>query len=72
MGRTRTAVCRPARQAPGAAGSLGYTVAGRRKRIPADLPERQRARLREMHEYYTFMVRRLDALLGEYKAFRAR
>jgi DNA-binding transcriptional regulator GbsR (MarR family) len=36
------------------------------------LPERQRARLREMHEFYVFMVRRLDVLLGEYKAFRAR
>jgi DNA-binding transcriptional regulator GbsR (MarR family) len=35
----------------------------------AGLSERQRARLQEMHEYYTFMVRRLDALLVEYKAF---
>ncbi|MFC5833382.1 GbsR/MarR family transcriptional regulator [Nonomuraea insulae] len=32
------------------------------------LPERQRARLTEMHEYYTFMVRRLEALLAEYEA----
>ncbi|MFC4113960.1 GbsR/MarR family transcriptional regulator [Nonomuraea zeae] len=32
------------------------------------LPERQRARLAEMHEYYTFMVRRLEALLAEYAA----
>ena len=34
------------------------------------LPERQRARLRDMHEFYTFMVRRLEALLDEYRAFR--
>ncbi|GLY85251.1 hypothetical protein [Actinoallomurus iriomotensis] len=27
-------------------------------------------RLREMHEYYAFMVRRLEALLGEYEAPR--
>ncbi|MFI6734982.1 GbsR/MarR family transcriptional regulator [Nonomuraea sp. NPDC050451] len=38
----------------------------------ADLPERQRARMSEMHEYYTFMVRHLETLLGEYKALRAR
>ncbi|WP_329236587.1 hypothetical protein OG417_32380 [Actinoallomurus sp. NBC_01490] len=36
----------------------------------ADLPERQRGRLREMHEYYTFMTRSLEALLGEYAASR--
>lgn len=36
----------------------------------ADLPERQRGRLQEMHEYYTFMVRHLEVLLGEYKAAR--
>lgn len=34
------------------------------------LPERQRARLRDMHEFYTFMVRRLETLLDEYRAFR--
>ncbi|MEV0388872.1 hypothetical protein [Nonomuraea sp. NPDC050643] len=38
----------------------------------AGLPERQRARLREMHEYYVFLVRRLEALLADYKEFRAR
>ncbi|MGV9385316.1 GbsR/MarR family transcriptional regulator [Nonomuraea sp. NPDC003707] len=38
----------------------------------ADLPDRQRARMSEMYEYYTFMVRSLEALLGEYKALRAR
>ncbi|MEU6789762.1 hypothetical protein ABZ912_62195 [Nonomuraea angiospora] len=38
----------------------------------ADLPDRQRARMSEMHEYYTFMVRQLEALLGEYRALRAR
>ncbi|WP_433443521.1 GbsR/MarR family transcriptional regulator [Nonomuraea sp. CA-141351] len=48
------------------------TLAENAQTHAADLPERQRARLREMHEYYTFMVRRLDALLGEYKAVRAR
>jgi len=36
----------------------------------ADLPERQRARLRDMHEFYTFMVQRLETLLGEYAASR--
>ncbi|TWG07663.1 GbsR/MarR family transcriptional regulator [Saccharopolyspora dendranthemae] len=36
----------------------------------AALPERQRARLRDMHEFYTFMVRSLETLLGEYEAFR--
>jgi DNA-binding transcriptional regulator GbsR (MarR family) len=38
----------------------------------AELPDRQRARMSEMHEYYTFMVRSLEALLGEYQALRAR
>ncbi|SEH00170.1 DNA-binding transcriptional regulator GbsR, MarR family [Nonomuraea solani] len=38
----------------------------------ADLPELQRARLAEMRDYYTFMVRRLEALLGEYKESRGR
>ncbi|MFB4304137.1 GbsR/MarR family transcriptional regulator [Actinomadura sp. NTSP31] len=33
-----------------------------------DLPDRQRARLREMHEFYTFMVQRFETLLSEYKA----
>jgi DNA-binding transcriptional regulator GbsR (MarR family) len=32
----------------------------------ADLPAEQYGRVREMHEYYTFMVRRLEALLEEY------
>jgi DNA-binding transcriptional regulator GbsR (MarR family) len=32
----------------------------------AYLPAEQRGRLREMHEYYTFMVQRLEALLEEY------
>ena len=32
--------------------------------------ERQRARLRDMHEFYTFMVQRLETLLDEYRAFR--
>nr|WP_239066983.1 hypothetical protein [Actinomadura bangladeshensis] len=36
----------------------------------AGLPGRQRERLREMHEYYTFMVRSLEALLDQYKASR--
>ncbi|MFI0355741.1 GbsR/MarR family transcriptional regulator [Actinomadura sp. 9N407] len=34
------------------------------------LPVRQRERLRDMHEYYTFMVRSLEALLGQYKSSR--
>ncbi|MBE1582484.1 GbsR/MarR family transcriptional regulator [Nonomuraea angiospora] len=38
----------------------------------AGLPDRQRARMSEMYDYYTFMVRSLEALLGEYKASRAR
>ncbi|NUP00048.1 MAG: hypothetical protein HOW59_19210 [Nonomuraea sp.] len=33
----------------------------------ADLPEPQRGRLREMHEYYLFMVRHVEAILQEYK-----
>lgn len=36
----------------------------------AALPERQRARLRDMHEFYTFMARSLETLLGEYEVFR--
>jgi DNA-binding transcriptional regulator GbsR (MarR family) len=32
----------------------------------AGLPDRQRARLREMHDYYTFMVRHIAAILAEY------
>ncbi|GAA1209868.1 DNA-binding transcriptional regulator GbsR, MarR family [Prauserella alba] len=36
----------------------------------AALPERQRARLRDMQEFYTFMVQRLETLLGEYRALR--
>lgn len=36
----------------------------------AGLPERQRARLRDMHEFYAFMVQRLETLLGEYRASR--
>lgn len=36
----------------------------------ADLPDRQRDRLQEMHEYYTFMTGRLEAILAEYKASR--
>jgi DNA-binding transcriptional regulator GbsR (MarR family) len=31
------------------------------------LPGRQRERLRQMHEYYTFMVSSLEALLAQYK-----
>ncbi|MCA2221969.1 GbsR/MarR family transcriptional regulator [Nonomuraea aurantiaca] len=46
------------------------TLAESARRRAADLPERQGTRLREMHEYYTFMVRSLDALLEEYQAFR--
>ncbi|MFG6201382.1 hypothetical protein [Nonomuraea sp. JJY05] len=38
----------------------------------AGLPERQRARMSEMHEYHTSMVRHLETLLGEYTALRAR
>ncbi|OLT13307.1 hypothetical protein BJF79_20750 [Actinomadura sp. CNU-125] len=34
------------------------------------LPERQRERLRQMHEFYIFMVSSLEALLREYKASR--
>jgi len=34
----------------------------------ASLPAEQRGRLREMHEYYTFMVQRLQALLEDYTA----
>ncbi|MEV4176530.1 hypothetical protein [Nonomuraea sp. NPDC049709] len=33
----------------------------------AELDEPQRGRLREMHDYYTFMVRHIEALLEEYK-----
>ncbi|GAB3347635.1 GbsR/MarR family transcriptional regulator [Modestobacter lapidis] len=34
----------------------------------ARLPAEQRGRLREMHEYYRFMVRHLEALLADYTA----
>lgn len=36
----------------------------------AGLPVRQRDRLREMHEFYTFMVRNLEDLLGRYTSSR--
>ena len=36
----------------------------------ADLPAPQRGRLREMRDYYTFMVRHIEAILEEYKAAR--
>ncbi|MFH8469341.1 GbsR/MarR family transcriptional regulator [Streptomyces sp. NPDC017991] len=37
----------------------------------ADLSEVQRARLRDMHTYYDFMVRELRRLLAEYQGLRA-
>ncbi|WP_285622872.1 GbsR/MarR family transcriptional regulator [Actinoallomurus iriomotensis] len=46
------------------------TLAENARARGAGLPGRQRGRIREMHEYYTFMVRRLEALLGEYEASR--
>lgn len=46
------------------------TLAENSRAPGADLPERQRDRLREMREYYTFMVERLEVLLEEYKASR--
>jgi DNA-binding transcriptional regulator GbsR (MarR family) len=46
------------------------TLAERARERGTGLPERQRDRLREMHEFYIFMVRNLEALLGEYKASR--
>ncbi|MFG2005134.1 GbsR/MarR family transcriptional regulator [Spirillospora sp. NPDC048911] len=46
------------------------TLAESAQTTGADLPARQRERLREMHEYYTFMVEQLKALLADYKASR--
>lgn len=34
----------------------------------AGLPDPQRARLREMHDYYTFMARQIEAIFADYKA----
>ncbi|WP_262380558.1 GbsR/MarR family transcriptional regulator [Nonomuraea sp. PA05] len=36
-----------------------------------ELPEPQRGRLREMHEYYTFMVRQMEEILQEYRTLKS-
>ncbi|GAA2216138.1 hypothetical protein GCM10009850_116070 [Nonomuraea monospora] len=36
-----------------------------------ELPEPQRGRLREMHEYYTFMVRQMEEILQEYTTLKS-
>lgn len=41
-------------------------LAEKAQRSAADFPAEQRGRLREMHEYYTFMVRQFEALLADY------
>lgn len=43
-------------------------LAERAQSYAADLPARQQGRFRQMHEHYTLMVQRLDALLAEYTA----
>lgn len=35
-----------------------------------EVPESQRGRLREMHEYYTFMAGHIEALLAEYRTMK--
>ncbi|MFD0473389.1 hypothetical protein ACFQ0B_37890 [Nonomuraea thailandensis] len=36
-----------------------------------ELPEPQRGRLHEMHEYYTFMVRHIEAVFEEYRTLKS-
>ncbi|MFB4262271.1 GbsR/MarR family transcriptional regulator [Nonomuraea sp. GTA35] len=36
-----------------------------------ELPEPQRGRLHEMHEYYTFMVRHIEVIFEEYRTLKS-